>query len=142
MSDFGIIQSEADLEKALARIEEIFFAEEGAPEGQELEDLIDKVKAYESARYPEEKPDPVEAVKFMMEQGSYQPEDLVCSAVSHSDLLEVLAGTRSMSIEMASAISKQLAIPIGVLWPHGEPSAESDYADEGSALPPVVARPD
>lgn len=137
MSDLHAIQSDADLEKALARVEEIFFAEEGTPEGQELEGLVKKITAYESTRFPREVPEPVEAIKFMMEQRAHLPEDLVCSAFSLSDFLEVLAGTRSLSIEMATNISEQLAIPLEILWPESENSLEGGDTGEKTALPTI-----
>ena len=139
MSDLQAIRSDADLEKALTRIEEIFFAEEGTPEEKELEDLASKVRVYESVQFPRRMPEPIEAIKFMMEQGAYLPEDLVCSAVRHSELLELLAGTRSLSFEMARAFGEQLGIPIEILWPHNEHTAE--FPKEGT-LPAVGTTPD
>lgn len=142
MSDLQAINCDADLEKALARIEEIFFAEEGSDEERELENLVSKVRAYESARYERKMPEPIEAIKFMMEQGDYLPEDLVCGAVSHSERLDVLAGTRSLSYEMASSLSDQLAIPLNILLPEVMQSAEKAGQGEGVDLPAVGTRPD
>ena len=128
--------------KALARIEAIFFAEEGSDEEGELENLVSEVRAYEAARHERKMPEPIEAIKFMMEQGDYLPEDLVCSAVSHSELLEVLEGIRSLSYEMASAISERLAIPLEILLPEVKHSTAIAGPDGGVGLPAVGTTPD
>ena len=139
MSELWEIESDADLERALARIEEIFFAEEGTPEDKELEDLVGRVRAYETARFPREMPDPIEAIKFTLELGAYLPDDLASSAVSYSEVFEVLSGTRPLSYEIANALSDNLGIPMEVLWPHSMHSAE--LANETN-LPAVGTTPD
>ena len=142
MSDIHSIRSDADLEKALARIEEIFFAEEGTSEESELEDLVSKVRTFEAGRFPRAIPVPVEAVKFMMEQGAYLPEDLASSAANRSEILEVLAGTRPLSFEMAQTFSERLAIPIEILWPHSEHPEELISSAEDATLPAVGSSTD
>ena len=116
MSELQYIQSEADLEKALARIEEIFFVEEGAPEEKELEDLVAKIETYESAKFPREMPEPTETIKFMMEQAGYKPEDLVSCIGSTAKVLEVLSGERPITLAMAVRLHERLGIPLKLLW--------------------------
>ena len=63
-----LIQTEAENEAALARLDEIFDAELGTPDGDEAELLIALIEAYERVAYPIDLPDPVEAIRFRMEQ--------------------------------------------------------------------------
>ncbi len=142
MSELQAIESDAELGEALARVEEVFFAEEGTPEAQELEDLVSKIRAYEATRFPRKMPDPIEAIKFVIEQGAYQPEDLASSAIPHSDILEVLAGRMPLSFEMASTLSEQLAIPMELLWPRSENSTELGRPAKEAHLPALGKAPD
>lgn len=71
------IRTEEDYEAALARIEEIFEAEFDSPEGKELDILVDLVELYESKHVPMGYPDPVEAIKFRMEQMGLSRHDSV-----------------------------------------------------------------
>jgi len=71
------IRTEEDYKAALARIEEIFEAEFDSPEGKELDILVDLVEFYESKHVPMGYPDPIEAVKFRMEQMGLSRHDLV-----------------------------------------------------------------
>lgn len=142
MSDLKSIKNDADLEKSLKRIEEIFFAKEGTPEETELEELVTKVRAYEEARFPKELPEPIEAIKFMMEQGAYSPEDLTSSTVTCSQLLDVLDRIRPLSFEIAESLSKQLDISIEILWPNGGLPEEPANSVEESNLRALGTTPD
>lgn len=71
------IRTEEDYEAALARIEEIFEAEFNSPEGKELDILVDLVELYESKHVPMGYPDPIEAIKFRMEQMGLSRHDSV-----------------------------------------------------------------
>ncbi len=123
MTELQYIRSEADLERALARIEEIFFVGEGAPEEKELEDLVAQVRTYESANFPSEMPEPVETIKFMMEQAGYEPEDLISCIGSSAEVLKVLSGEQPITLTMAVRLHKRLEIPLKLLWPHNENTA-------------------
>jgi HTH-type transcriptional regulator / antitoxin HigA len=63
-----LIKKEADYQEALSRLEDIFDAQPNTQEGDELEVLSFLIDAYEKANFPIKAPDPVEAVKFRMEQ--------------------------------------------------------------------------
>ncbi len=65
-----VIKTEKEYESALTRINEIMDADPGTPEGEELELLVTLVQVYEKAKHPIEPPDPLEAIKFRMEQRS------------------------------------------------------------------------
>ena len=71
------IRTEEDYEASLARIDEIFEAELDSPEGRELDVLVDLVELYESKHVPMEYPDPIEAIKFRMEQMGLRRYDSV-----------------------------------------------------------------
>lgn len=71
------IRTEEDYEAALARIEEIFEAKFDSPEGKELDILVDLVELYESKHVPMGYPDPIEAIKFRMEQMGLSRHDSV-----------------------------------------------------------------
>lgn len=110
-----LIKTEADHAAALARIESIFGASPGTPEGDELELLVHLVEAYEAAVAPIDYPDPVEAIRFRMEQGGLKQADLVPYIGNKSKVSEVLNGKRSLSLAMIRALHKGLGIPAHVL---------------------------
>jgi len=62
------IKTEEDYQKVLSRIDELMGAEPNTPEGDELELLVTLVELYEEKKYPIDMPDPIEAIKFRMEQ--------------------------------------------------------------------------
>src|SRR5580765_8081679 len=84
-----IIKTLAQYEATLARIEEIFDARPGTAKGDELELLLLVVESYEAKAYPIELPDPIEALRFRMEQGGLQPKDLIAYIGSKSKVSEV-----------------------------------------------------
>jgi HTH-type transcriptional regulator/antitoxin HigA len=72
-----VIKTEADHRAALARIEALFDAQPGTPEGDELELLITLVELYEEQAHPIDLPDPIDAIRFRMEQQGLKAKDLV-----------------------------------------------------------------
>ena len=62
------IHTEQDYQAAVARIHEIFYAEEGTPEGEELEALVDVVEAYATEHYPIDPPSPIAAIEYYLDQ--------------------------------------------------------------------------
>ena len=71
------IRSEEDLDRALARIDEIFDAEAGAPESEELDIVVDLVEHYESKHHPIGYPSPIDAIRFRMDQAGLTQRDLI-----------------------------------------------------------------
>lgn len=110
-----LIKTEAENEAALARLEEIFDAEPGTPEGDEAELLTALIEMYERTAYPIDLPDPIEAVRFRMEQAGLKRKDLVPFIGSESKVSEVLAGKRSLSLTMIRNLVNGLGIPAEVL---------------------------
>lgn len=109
------IRSEEDLEEALARIEDIFDAELGTPENDELDVLTDLVELYESKNVPMGYPSPRAAIEFRMDQAGLNHRDLVPLVGSRSKVSEVLSGKRAITMPMARALHKHLGIPADVL---------------------------
>ncbi|MCY3658669.1 MAG: hypothetical protein OXG36_06580 [Caldilineaceae bacterium] len=111
MNTMKAIRSPGDLEAALARIEEIFDAEEGTPEDDELSALFVLVEAYEEENVPIPPPDPISAIKFRMEQAGLTQRDLIPILGSRAKVSEVLSGKRDISMKMARALHANLGIP-------------------------------
>jgi HTH-type transcriptional regulator/antitoxin HigA len=110
-----IIKTEADHATAMARIEKLFGAKPGSPEGEELELLATLVEKFEETAFPIDLPDPIAAIRFRMEQQNLRPKDLAPYLGSASRVSEVLRGKRQLSLEMIRKLSKGLEIPTGVL---------------------------
>ncbi len=118
------LRTEEDLDAAVARIEEIFDAEPGSPEEDELAVLVDLVELYESKHHAIEYPDPISAIEFRMEQANLTQRDLEPYIGSRSKVSEVLSGKRAITMPMARALHQHLGIPADVL-----------LQDSGSNLP-------
>ena len=121
------IRTDADLERALARIEEIFDAEEGTPESDELDVLADLVELYESKRETFGYPDPVAAIEFRMDQAGLSRRDLVPMIGSAARVSEVLSGKRAITMQMARALHDHLRIPAEVLLKPGADTTAIDF---------------
>ena len=118
------IRTEEDHKRALARIDEIFDAEEGTLEGDELDVLVDLVMYYESKTVDIGFPDPISAIKFRMDQAGLTQRDLIPYIGSRSKVSEVLSGKRDLTLSMARALHQNLGIPADVLLQ--KPGAEFD----------------
>ena len=114
-----IIKTKAECEAALARIEKLMNALPNTPQGDELELLSLLVHDYEEKEFPIDKPDPVAAIRFRMEQQGLAPKDLVPFLGSRSRVSEVLSGKRDLSLKMIRALVVGLRIPAELLL--GEP---------------------
>jgi HTH-type transcriptional regulator / antitoxin HigA len=90
-------------------------ARPGSAEFDELELLTLLIENYEEAHYPIDFPDPVEAIKFRMEQQGLSPKDMIPYLGSQSKVSEVLNHKRPLSLAMIRALSQGLDIPIEVL---------------------------
>jgi HTH-type transcriptional regulator/antitoxin HigA len=110
-----LIKTEQDYRGALERIEAIFTAKPGTPEGDELDLLTTLVELYEKEAFPIGLPTPVEAIQFRMKQEGLKPKDLVSCIGSASKVSEVLSGKRSLSLSMMRKLVKELGIPAEVL---------------------------
>jgi len=109
------IKTEKDYEKALERLEEIFDAKPGSHEGDELEVLGILIDQYENENFPIGLPDPIEAIKFRMEQMGYNQSDLANIVGLKSRASEILNRKRKLSLEMIRKLHESLHIPTDVL---------------------------
>ena len=109
------IKTKKDYQQALARLEIIFDAKKGSAKGDELEILGMLVDNYENENFPIGFPDPVEAIKFRMEQLGYSQADLVKVMGLKSRVSEILNRKRKLSLEMIRQLHQQLNIPSEVL---------------------------
>ncbi|MBW6460469.1 MAG: hypothetical protein K0B08_07835 [Bacteroidales bacterium] len=110
-----IIKTKKEYEKALNRLEQIFNARPGTAEGDELEFLSLLLDNYEKEHFPIDLPDPIEAIKFRMEQMGYKSSDLARVLGFRSRVSEVLNRKRKLSLSMIRRLNKDLHIPTDVL---------------------------
>lgn len=110
-----IIKTEEDYKLALTRIEKIMDAKPGTSVFDELELLSTLVEIYEDKRYPISMPDPVNAIKFRMEQLGLRQQDLVAFIGSRSKVSEVLNRKRNLTIPMMRALNEGLGISPDIL---------------------------
>lgn len=109
------IKTSKDYNQALKRLENIFDAKEGTPEGDELEVLGILIDEYEKEQFPIDLPDPIEAIKFRMEQMGYSQNDLAAIVGLKSRASELLNRKRKLSLEMIRKLHEELNIPTDVL---------------------------
>jgi HTH-type transcriptional regulator/antitoxin HigA len=109
------IRTEADYEAALAEVEHLWGAEGGTPEGDRLDVLATLIDAYEAKHYPMDPPDPIEAIRFRMEQQGITRKDLEPMIGTRARVAEVLNRKRGLSIEMIRKLHDRLGISAEVL---------------------------
>jgi HTH-type transcriptional regulator/antitoxin HigA len=105
------IRTEDDYDRVLIRIDKLMNAELGTPEGDELDILVTLVEAYEAKHYPMPVCDPVEAIKFRMEQMGLEAKDLTPIIGSRSKVSEVLNHKRQLSLAMIRNLHAHLHLP-------------------------------
>lgn len=107
------IHTKADYKSALKEISRLveLDPELGTPEGDRLDILATLVQAYEAKHYPIDLPDPVEAIKFRMEQGGLTPKDLEPMIGRLNRVYEVLNRKRSLTLPMIWRLHQGLGIP-------------------------------
>jgi HTH-type transcriptional regulator/antitoxin HigA len=105
------IRNENDYKEALVQIETLMNAQEHTSEGDLLDVLVTLVEAYEHKVYPIDLPDPVEAIKFYMEQNEMTPKDLEPVIGRINRVYEVLNYTRPLTLKMIRNLYGQFGIP-------------------------------
>jgi HTH-type transcriptional regulator/antitoxin HigA len=113
--EIKLIKTEKDYNQALERLEVVFDAKKGTPEGDELELLSILIEQYENTHFPIDLPDPIEAIKFRMEQMGYNQNDLAKIIGLKSRASEILSKKRKLSLEMIRQLHTSLHIPTDVL---------------------------
>ncbi len=109
------IKNKKDYEATLKKIESLMDAKRNSPDFDELEVLSILVEKYEDEHFPINSPDPIESIKFRMEQMGLSQSDLVPVIGSRSKVSEVLSGKRGLSVRMIRALHDRLKIPAEIL---------------------------
>lgn len=115
MADVKPIRSEADYEAAMTEVERLWGAKSGTPRGDRLDVLATLIDAWEGEHHPMDPPDPIEAIKFRMEQQNLTRKDLEGILGTRTRVAEVLNRRRGLSINMIRRLHKELGIPAEVL---------------------------
>jgi len=115
MADLKPIRSKAQYERALAEMERLWGSKSGTPKGDRLDVLATLIDAYEAEHYPMDPPDPVEAIKFRMEQQGLTRKDLEPIIGTRTRVAEVLNRKRSLSIGMIRRLHARLGISADIL---------------------------
>jgi len=122
-----LIKTKKDYDDVLARIEELMDAKQGTSKADELELLVTLVELYEESQYPIQRPDPVEAIKFRIDQLGMNRQDLIPFIGSRSKVSEILNKKKPLSLSMMRALNKGLGIPAEVLLQEPESSFPFDF---------------
>lgn len=109
------IKTAADHAAALKEIETLMSADIGTPEGDRLDVLATLVEAYESRHFPMESVDPIDAIKFSMEQKGLTPKDLIPMIGRLNRVYEILSGKRALTLPMIWRLHEGLGIPAETL---------------------------
>ena len=109
------IKTEQDYNDSIKRIEELWGAKKDTPQGDELDLLVTLVESYEIKHFPIAPPDPVDAIKFRMEQMDMTRADMVKYLGSQSRVSEVLNRKRKLTLSMVKSLYKGLRIPAEIL---------------------------
>jgi len=109
------IRNEKDYQKALNRLEDVFDAKKGTEKGDELEILSILIDRYENENFPIGMPDPIEAIKFRMEQMGMKQKDLAEVVGFKSRVSEILNRKRKLTLDMIRKLNTTLHIPTEVL---------------------------
>ncbi|MGX1168225.1 HTH-type transcriptional regulator/antitoxin HigA [Bradyrhizobium sp. USDA 372] len=109
------IRTKRDYEAALKEVERLWGARSGTPEGDRLDVLATLIDAYEAEHYPMDPPDPIEAIKFRMEQQGLTRRDLEEIIGTRTRIAEVLNRKRGLSITMIRRLHERLGISADVL---------------------------
>ena len=109
--DIRPIKTKADYRRTLREIETLMDAAPNTKKGERLDILVALVEAYERKHYPLDLPDPIEAIKFRMEQMGLSPKDLVPMIGRRNRVYEVLNRKRPLTMKMAWHLHQELGIP-------------------------------
>jgi HTH-type transcriptional regulator / antitoxin HigA len=118
--DIKPIRTRKDYQAALAAIEQLMGAKRNSPQGDRLDVLVTLVEAYEARHFPLDLPDPVAAIKFVMEQRDLTAKDLVPFIGQTNRVYEVLSHKRPLTMAMAWKLHRGLGIPAESLLRQGQ----------------------
>jgi HTH-type transcriptional regulator/antitoxin HigA len=109
------IRTDADHEAAMGELERLWGAESGTPDGDRLDVLATLIDSYEAKNHPMDPPDPIEAIRFRMEQQGIGRKDLEPMIGTRARIAEVLNRKRNLSVEMIRRLHDGLGISAEVL---------------------------
>jgi HTH-type transcriptional regulator/antitoxin HigA len=109
------VRTNADYERTLREIERLWGAKAGTPDGDKLDILATLVEAYEQKHFPIDPPDPIEAIRFRLEQQGLDRRALVGIIGGRSRVHEVMNRKRALSLEMIRRLHERFGIPAEVL---------------------------
>lgn len=115
MTEIKPIRSEADYAEALSEVERLWGAPSGTLDGDRLDVLATLIDAYEDEHHPIDPPDPIEAIKFRMEQQGLTRKDLEAIIGTRTRVAEILNRRRGLSIAMIRRLHEKLGISAEVL---------------------------
>lgn len=113
--EWKVIKTEKEYQRAIRRLDVIFDAKKNSKEGDELELLSLLIDNYEQEKTPIDFPDPIEAIKFRMDQLGYKQKDLAYALGLKSRVSEILNRKRKLTLDMIRRLNEQLGIPTEVL---------------------------
>ena len=109
--DIKPIKSKRDYQRSLKEIEDLMTAKRGTQEGDRLDFLVTLVEAWEEKFYPLDLPDPIEAIRYHMEQNGLVPQDLVPFIGKRNRVYDVLNRKRPLTLKMIRRLHNGLGIP-------------------------------
>src|ERR1700712_4137687 len=109
--DIVPVKSQRDYRRVLKEIEGLMSARRNTPQGDRLDVLVTLVEAWERKHYPHDLPDPVEAIKYHMEQNDLQPRDLIPFIGSRNRVHEVLNRRRELTLNMIRGLHEGVRVP-------------------------------
>lgn len=131
------IRNETDYEAALTEIERLWGVKPRSPEGDRLDVLLILVEAYEAKNHPIAPPDPVDAIKFRMEQMNLTRKDLEPLIGPRGRVAEVINRRRPLSLAMIRSLHSKLRIPLESLIRTGELAANKRFQRTGRRPAPA-----
>jgi len=137
MSHLKVIKTEAEYSTAIERFEKLLGAQPGQPGYDERDVLAVLIERYEEDHFPIDMPDPVQAIKFRMEQSGLSQKDLVPYLGSRSKVSEVLSGKRELTLAMIRSLNRHVGIPADVLIREPEEPLPKGLSDVDFAKFPV-----
>ena len=109
------IKTEQDYNLSLERVNILFDAKANTDEADELDILVTLIEKYEKIHYPIPEPDPIEAIKFMMQQNGLTDADLGILLNSRSRVSELFKRKRALTIKQIRILTEELHIPASIL---------------------------
>ncbi len=115
MNELKPVRTQSDYKRALAELKKLWGAQSGTAAGDRLDILATLIDVYEAEHYPMDPPDPIEAIKFRMQQQGLTRKDLEPIIGTRTRVAEVLNRKRNLSIAMIRRLHDQLGLPAEIL---------------------------